>query len=381
MRVEVKPELLHWACERAGVSADALAGKFPKLEHWMSGEARPTLRQLEDFARATHAPIGYLFLQAPPEERLPIPDFRTIAGDRAARPTPDLLETIYICQQRQEWYRDFSRTMGEKPLPFVGSAQVGDDVVETASRIRSALRFDLDARAKMSTWEEALRHFVDQADALGVLVMRNSIVMNNTHRHLDPAEFRGFALNDDIAPLVFVNGADTKSAQMFTLAHELAHVWLGASAISDAQAADLPEQEIERWCNEVAAELLVPLAALTGEYRRGAELHGEVVRLAKRYKVSTLVILRRIHDAGGLTREQLWKEYRAELAKLKEIVASRGGGNFYRTQVARISRRFAEAIVASTWEGRSTFTEAFRLLGCKKMETFREFGTHLGMSF
>jgi len=168
---------------------------------------------------------------------------------------------------------------------------------------------------------------------------------------------------------------------MFTLAHELAHVWLGASAISDAQAADLPEQEIERWCNEVAAELLVPLAALTGEYRRGAELHGEVVRLAKRYKVSTLVILRRIHDAGGLTREQLWKEYRAELAKLKEIVASRGGGNFYRTQVARISRRFAEAIVASTWEGRSTFTEAFRLLGCKKMETFREFGTHLGMSF
>ena len=380
MRVEVKPELLHWACERAGVSVPAFAKRFPRLEAWTNGEAKPTLKQLESFANATHTPVGYLFLPEPPEERLPIPDFRTVAGKRAARPSADLLETIYICQQRQEWYRDFARTTGESALPFVGSVRVGADVEKTSNAIRSTLKFDLEARAQMPTWVEALRHFIEQADAMGVLVMRNSVVLNNTHRHLDPDEFRGFALNDDLAPLVFINGADTKSAQMFTLAHELAHVWLGQSAISDAQASADPDHEVELWCNKVAAELLVPLTALKSEYRRGAELHREVDRLARHFKVSTLVILRRIHDAGGLTRAQLWAEYRSELEKLREITAG-GGGSFYRTQVARVSRRFAEAIISSTWEGRSSFTEAFRLLGCKKMETFRELGLQLGMSF
>lgn len=382
MRVDVKPELLHWACERSGIGVEVLADKFPRLSAWASGEIRPTLKQLEEFARATYTSVGYLFLAAPPKEEIPIPDFRSIARERGERLSPNLLDTIYVCQQRQEWYRDFARTMGEPALPFVGSARVGENVKTVADKIRTELKFDLDARSAMATWEEALRRFIDQAEATGILVMRNGVVMNNTHRHLDPAEFRGFALNDDIAPLVFINGADTKSAQMFTLAHELVHIWLGQSAISDAQALDVPDQDVERWCNQVAAELLVPLAALRAEYQRDVELRPEVNRLARRFKVSTLVILRRIHDAGGLTKSQLWKEYREELDRLKKLTtSSSGGGDFYRTQIARTGKRFAEAIIASTWEGRSSFTEAFRLLGCKKMETFQEFGTQLGMSF
>src|SRR5579859_6029460 len=110
MRVEVNPRLLRWARERSGYDFDTLAHRFPRLAEWESGDAHPTLKQLEQFANAVHAPIGYLFLAEPPAERVPIPDFRTIANVHIERPTPDLLETIYICQQRQEWYRDFLRS-------------------------------------------------------------------------------------------------------------------------------------------------------------------------------------------------------------------------------------------------------------------------------
>jgi Zn-dependent peptidase ImmA (M78 family) len=135
------------------------------------------------------------------------------------------LDTIYICQQRQEWYRDFVRSQRGESLAFVGSASLTSNVELIATRIRMTLGFDIQERRQSPTWTEALRRFIEQADAIGVLVMVNGVVGNNTHRRLDPDEFRGFALSDELAPLVFINGADTKAAQMFTLAHELAHIW------------------------------------------------------------------------------------------------------------------------------------------------------------
>lgn len=381
-RVQVRPDLLRWACARSGQDVDAIEGRFPYLGAWIRGDAAPTFKQLEKFAKSTYTPIGYLFLLAPPEERVPIPDFRAATTRRAGRPSADLLEMIYVCQQRQEWYRDFARSMGEKPLRFVGSVRQSEDIAAAAEAIRNALCFDLEARRKMPTWTDALRHFIEQADSAGLMVMCSGVVLNNNRRHLDPAEFRGFAMADELAPVVFINGADTKAGQMFTLAHELAHIWLGQSAVSDAEPARLPDQTVERWCNQVAAELLVPLSVFKDEYQPTASpdagLRTELDRLAKRFKVSTLVILRRIHDAGGLTWEEMWEEYDREIDRLRSI--QRGsGGNFYLTQAARVSKRFARALVVSTWEGRSSFTEAFRLLGIKRMETFRGMGESLGM--
>ncbi len=372
-RVPVRPDLLRWARQRARRDLASLSKPFPKLDAWERGEAQPTFKQLERFARATHTPVGYLFLQEPPVERVPIPDFRTVAQEYSDRPSPDLLDTVYLCQQRQEWYRDFARAMGEEALPFVGSARLTSPVETTSATMRSVLGFDVEERRQTRTWTEALRRFIERADALGVLVMVSGVVGSNNRRKLDPQEFRGFALADDRAPLVFINGSDTKAAQMFTLAHELAHIWLGRSAVSDAQAARVPKHEVERWCNRTAAELLVPLTLVRDAYRAGDDLRTELDRLARRFKVSTLVVLRRIHDAGGLSREQLWREYERELERLRALPKGRGG-DFYRTQPARVSKRFARALFVSTFEGRTSFTEAFRMLGLKKMSTFRELG-------
>lgn len=377
-RVAVKPELLRWARERAGRSAESLLGRFPKLGLWESGEALPTLKQLEGFARATSVPVGYLFLPEPPVERIPIPDLRTVGGAHIERPSPDLLETIYVCQQRQEWYRDFALSAGEKPRSFVGSARVTSNLETTAARIRGELGFDLEERRQLPTWTEALRRFIEQADGLGILVMVSGVVLNNNRRHLDPDEFRGFAMVDAMAPLVFVNGADTKAAQMFTLAHELAHVWLGQSAVSDAEASWVPDDEVERWCNRVAAELLVPVTVVREEYEGKQPLNDECARLARRFKVSTLVILRRIRDAGGITDAQLARAYREEVERLRALPKG-SGGDFYLTQAARVSKRFARALVISTLEGQTLHRDAFRMLGFSKLETFQELGRSLGV--
>lgn len=377
-RVAVNPGLLRWARERAQLEMPALASRFPKLAAWERGDLQPTLKQLEDFAKATHAPVGYLFLQEPPVETVPIPDFRTVGNLRIAHPSPDLLEVTYICEQRQEWYRDFARALGEEALPFVGSLSLGSDVTAAASTIRNALSFDIEARRKMPTWTDALSSFIEQADALGILVMCSGIVESNTRRRLDPQEFRGFAMSDALAPVVFVNGADTKSAQMFTLAHEIVHIWIGQSALSDADARRVPEHQVERWCNQVAAELLVPLDVMRREFQADAELEAEIGRLARRFKVSTLVVLRRVHDAGRITREEFWTAYDAELERL--VAIPRGsGGSFYRTLPARVSTRFARALLSSTLEGQTLYRDALRMLGFSKMSTFDELGRRLGV--
>lgn len=379
LRATVNPETLRWARERAGAPLDALVRRFPKYREWESGDVQPTWTQLRAFAKAVHTGVAYFFgPEPPPDDPEPIPDFRTVGGRALARPSLDLLHTIYACQRRQDWYREYALAEGEERVAFVGSAGISNPVESVAAQMRRTLKFELADREAASTWTEALRMFVNAADAAGVLVMVSSIVGNNTRRRLDTEEFRGFAMADDYAPLVFVNGADAKAAQMFTLAHELAHIWLGETGLSDARPSGPSGRDVERWCNSVAAEFLVPLDAVRGEKRRGAELAAMAQRLASRFKVSKLVILRRMRDAGHLTESQFENAYREELQSVHENLPP-SGGNFYPTLRTRIGRRFAYAIVARTLEGRNSFTETFHLLGIRKSSSLEKFAVELGV--
>lgn len=375
--VRINPELLRWARKRAGFGLEDLRKRLPKLEAWERGEGMPTLKQIESFAKAVFVPIGYLFLVKPPEEHIPIPDLRTIGSETSGPPSPDLLDALYICQRRQAWYRNYARSIGEEQHSFVGSVNVNAPVEETAEKIRRALSFDLESRRACPTWTEALRRFIHQTEKIGVLVMVSGVVGSNNRRKLDPREFRGFALADEYAPLVFINGSDTKAAQIFTLAHELAHIWLGESALSDVSPASRPSKGIEMWCNRVAAELLVPMKAIKDVLPPANPLDA-VQDLARQFKVSTLVILRRILDAGYISWNIFQEAYYQELERLYSLPKS-GGGNFYLTQETRASRRFVQALVVSTLEGQTLYRDAFQLLGIKKEKTFIEFGTRMGV--
>lgn len=379
--VEVAPEILRWAVERSGKEPEALERRFPKLNAWLERTSAPTFKQLEDFAAATYTPFGYFFLPAPPEEPLPIPDFRTRRAEALRKPSGDLLDTIYLCQQRQAWFEEFAREEGLEPVRLVGSLTRDTPAADAARAIREAIAFDLEQRREDRTWAEALRRMIQSVEDAGILIMVSGIVGSNTHRKLDPEEFRGFALAHPLAPLIFVNGADSKSAQMFTIAHELAHLALGESALSDAEPSVFPDEQTEQWCNQVAAEVLVPLAVLQQELQAAEPVAAATARLARRFKVSSLVILRRLFEAGVFrNREQFWAAYTAESQRLREITGGGEGGDFYRTLGARVSRRFEYALVANTLGGRTTFREALRLLGFRRMATFDSLAQRLGFS-
>lgn len=201
--VGVNPSLIVWARERAKLEQNALIHRFPKLADWEAGISQPTLRQLEDFAKTVHVPIGYLFLSEPIQESLPVSDFRTIADRGLSRPSPNLLDTLYLCQERQTWYRDYMQLHRLSPITFISSSTIRENPVKIARSMESLFGISFANRREFSNWTDALRTFIEKIEEAGVLVMASSIVGSNSHRHLDTEEFRGFALVDSYAPLIF----------------------------------------------------------------------------------------------------------------------------------------------------------------------------------
>jgi len=371
--VAVKPALLAWAARRGRRDDASLAEKFDHYREWLAGERVPSLSELTKFAEYTHTPFGLLFLPEPPDEPLPVPDFRTMAdGGPPDRPSANLLDTIYACQLRQSWYREYAVRQGFKSLPFVGSCTTRSDIHTVAEDVAAHLGFAVAQRDKLATREDTRQFLIHACEELGVLVSATSVVGTNNTRRLDPQEFRGFALADAVAPLIFVNGQDTRAAQIFTLVHELAHIWAGQSALSDASPWAVSAHDSERWANRVAAEVLAPRAALQSEY--SGTLDGtELDRLAKRFKVSTLVVLTSLHDAGWVDWTRYRELYDAERARLLAILATRQrtGGSAYNALPIRVGgRHFVWAVVTDTLGGDTLYKDAYSLLGIASHATF-----------
>ena len=359
--------------------ANLLMRRFPKYSQWESGELQPTFRQLQRFAATTNTPFGFLLLAEPPKEPFPIPDFRSAEGQQAKNPGVNLRDVVYLCDRRQEWFREHARAERLDRVSIAGCARIGDNVESTAARIRSGLKLDLQERAGIPTWTDTLPLFIKSAETAGVLVMVSGVVGNNTYRSLDPNEFRGFALADDLAPVVFVNGTDAPEVQMFTLAHELAHVCLGKSALSNMEPNSVPSNAVEAWCNEFAAELLVPVEAIREEWRGQMPSPSELKRLSRTFKVSTLVILSRLCDLGVITGDHFRAAYGEELRRTKRRGLGRGGDS-YTTLTFRVGEQFARALVTSTLEGKTLYRDALRLLCIKRISTFQKLADRLGLN-
>lgn len=374
--VTVNPELIRWAIDRSGLPLDELLKKFPNLDEWKTGDKQPTYRQLEIFAKTTMTPFGFLFLDEPPEERLSIPDFRTVGDTPIERPSPNLIETIYTIERRQAWMRDLLIEEGHEQLDFVGSGERIRNFKSLAQRIRQQLDLDADWAEPLGTWEDALRTLRSAIERIGILVFTSSVVGLNNHRKLDPEEFRGFVLCDPYAPVIFVNSADSKSAQMFTLAHELAHVWLGWDGLFNLINMMPSNEESERFCNRVAAEFLIPGYKLAERWDEAKVTSQPFRTIARWFKVSPIVAARRALDLKLITKRKFFRFYEMDQEDWQRQKAKqrkkKGGPDFYRTQDVRLGRRFASAVVRATREGRILYRDAYRLTDLKG-ETFSRY--------
>jgi Zn-dependent peptidase ImmA (M78 family) len=383
--IAVNREIIQWArtrAERSGLTIDALVKRFPKFLAWESGDVQPTLSQLELLARKTFTPLGYFFLQTPPDDRLPIPDFRTVGDREIHYPSPNLLETVQTMQRRQSWMHDFLVEELEEPLSFVATITLSTEIVEAATRIRQALGLEDGWARRQSTWQDALNIFRENIEQAGILVVASSVVGNNNHRKLDVNEFRGFVLNDNYAPLIFINAADYKSANMFTLAHEVVHVWLGEGGVFNLNFRTLEsdDNEIERYCNKVAAELLVPEQELRALWPDTQQREEPFQFIARRFKVSPLVAARRALDLGFITHEEFFaffEAYRIDERRKKDKKSD--GGDFYNTQNVRIGKRFASAVIRATKESRLLYRDAYQLTNLYGT-TFDKYAKSLGFT-
>jgi Zn-dependent peptidase ImmA (M78 family) len=361
--VAVKIDVLKWAVDRSSKSEGELLRRCPNLSDWLEGGSQPTLRQLEELSRATTTPLGLLFLDSPPTDRLPIPSFRTVDDDRVYQPSVELIETIQMMERRQAWMKEYLSDEREPPLDFVGSASLSESPVMVAQRMRKTLGFSPTWAAAHNTWTDAQRALREGMENTGILVVINSIVGNNTHRRLDTDEFRGFVLADKYAPLVFVNGDDSKAAQMFTLAHELAHLFFGSSGVFDLKQMMPSRDKLEQTANRVAAEFLVPEAVLRKAWETAQFDVDPFKQLSRLFRVSEIVTARRCLDLELIGKDAFVKFYKLYVARTRKKKERAGGADYYLSQSQRLGTRFANAVVRAVREGKLFYSEAYSLTG------------------
>lgn len=361
---KINPDILSWARERARLSVSVLARKLhvneKSVEAWERGDKRPTFRQAQQYAAKTHVPFGYLYLKQPPEERLPLPDLRTTGSQRPDRPSAELIEMAQIVLRRQEWYAEYLRDQGTEQNDVVGRFTPQSGIFAVVENMRQVLAVPI--HPTRGTWEDYFRLLIQRIEEAGILVMREGFIGHHT-RPLSVQEFRGFAIADPIAPVIFINQADAPKARLFTLIHELAHIWIGQTGISDAS--PRTERREEVFCNAVAAEFLVPGEEFERHWRDLENWRDNLPDLEAHFRVSTWVLARRALTLNKIRVDEYQRYVRELLEEYRNREKEDIPMSYYQGRKGKISQTFSRALVSEALSGRVLLRDAGRLLGMK----------------
>lgn len=362
-------EVLEWSVARSGLSDEQIVKAFPKYHAWLDGSWKPTVKQLRDFANKTHVSVSELFANELPDYALQIADFRTVDDVPAQDPSPELFDTIDAMMGRQEWMREYFLHEGYSRVDFVGSYASAPLCEKTRGLIVNSLHKLLDLNdnwaASCKTVAEALKTLKDRVEIAGISVAINGVVNDNTHRVLKTDEFRGFVLADDIAPIIFINGRDTKSAQIFTLVHELCHLAFAQTGVSNAPDDEDSDIGMERFCNAVAADFLVPTGILASRVDNCIDdVYPALQDLTRICKVNFVVVARKARDTGFIDEDTFFRVYRRYKDGMTEVAKpGKGGGNYFNTKQYRLGSVFSEAVLTAVHSDYLSYRDAYDLTG------------------
>ena len=383
--VPVSSEILNWIISH--VQMDTLPQQIAKnLDLWYKGAKTPTFHQIEKASQATGIPLGYFFLKTPPDEDISLAQYRTVDSIELNSPSRNLTDTMHHMELVQDWAREHLISEGATPVAVVGICEGRTAVSAVVNEMRTALRFEPDWFRQSKSAEASFRTVRTAVSNAGVFVMMSGIVESNTRRTLDISEFRAFALTDAYAPLIFINANDSINGRLFSLLHEFAHICMGKNDLfNDRDSTGWAINPIETLCNAAAAEILVPQEFFTQAWEglsSELDVDQKVYALTKIFKCGGTVIARKALDNDLIERSQYQqiarlavKRYQDSRKRKKEQGES--GGNYYGTLASRIDRRFLGMLTGSVAEGKTLYSDAFRLTNTNRT-TFKTLLEHIG---
>lgn len=353
----ITPNVLKWARESARITEEAAAARISvtidKLKEWEDGISQPTIRQAQALAKAYKRPFALFFLPEIPKDFQPLQDFRK-SGSKAL--TTSSVFIIREIQQKQSWISDVNAENQEEKLPFVGRFSIKDNPLEVAKDILATLKIN-PASYKS---DNPIKEWIDAAEAKGIFVSRTSFV--HSRLKLDSEELQGFAIADPYAPFIFVNSDDWNAPQLFTLVHELAHIWIAETGISNEVEPQLKNKDkfhpVELFCNEVAANALMPEEIVLSFSVSSFQDSKDVFKAAKSLGVSSFALLVRALNLNLITQQAYQKlkkqadvdflEYLRREAEKKGKLKEKdkpGGPNYFLLQLNRNSRLFTQTVL------------------------------------
>ena len=298
----ITPNVLKWARESAKMSEDTAAARVSvtvdKIQEWESGTSQPTIKQAQTLAKSYKRPFALFFLPEIPRDFQPLQDFRK-SGSKTL--TTSSIFIIREIQQKQSWISDAYADNDEIKLPFVGRFTINDNPQVVAQDILKVL----DIHPAHYKSESPIKEWIDAAEAKGIFVSRTSFI--HSRLKLDSDELQGFAISDSYAPFVFVNSEDWNAPQLFTLLHELAHIWIAETGISNEIEPEIKNKEkfhpVELFCNEVAANALMPKDIVLNFGTQIYQNSKEVFKTAKLLGVSSFALIVRALNLGLISNQ------------------------------------------------------------------------------
>jgi Zn-dependent peptidase ImmA (M78 family) len=371
-RVKISPKNLVWATERSGLNIDNLFDVYPKAIDWIREESEPTVKQLESFAKKIHVPFGFLFLNKFPDEILPVIFYRS-NGEIIENPPLVIKDLVNQIKAKQEWLKDNLIENDYDKLDFIGVLKEYEkiDSVEAAEIIRTSLKLN-------KTWyeetkkEKSFRYWIDKIEKNRIFVISTGYVSHNK-RTVDVDVCKGFTLVDDICPFIYINTNNLGGGRIFTLIHELIHVFVGHSIGIGYNPIHPSSEPLEKFCDSVASEILVPNSFFKISWNSTTGSFSEKFStIAKQYHVSKLVIAKKALDYNFIQESDFWTFYNfyTNIPYKKT-----SGGDYWNSKPYEVSRKFYSYVDLALKQGKILPSNAYKLTNMKA-NTYEKFKTN-----